>query len=160
MTGAAARQEDRGDFSALLEVHRALDALFAEHQEALLDRDIIIAARKLAAFDAGIREHIALEEDRLFPIYRRAGHIPGGAVELYRAEHRKILEYLDRIRSMVEALKPGTPEKQALIRLLDEETSFKRLMEHHDLREQNILYPALNRVATPGEKLAVLSRLS
>jgi hypothetical protein len=144
-------------FGSLLEVHRALDALFAEHQEALLDRDTTTATQKLAAFDAGIREHIALE-DRLFPIYRRAGRIPGGAVELYQAEHRKILDYVVRFRAAIEEMAGCIPDSQAIIRLMDEEARFKSLMEHHDLRGRNILYAVLDRVATPGEKLALLSR--
>lgn len=158
MIGAPSEQEHTVGFGALLQVHRALDALFAVHQEALLDRDITTAAKKLAAFDARIREHIALEEDRLLPIYRRAGCIPGGAVELYQAEHRKILEYLSRFRAALDEMTGGAPDAQTVIRLLDEEARFKHLMEHHDLREQNILYAALDRVATPAEKLAILSR--
>jgi hemerythrin-like domain-containing protein len=145
-------------FGSLLEVHRALDALFAVHQEALLDRDIMAASEKLDAFDAGIREHIALEEDRLLPIYRRAGPLPGGAIEIYQAEHRKILEYLSRFRAVLGEIAGSAPDAQTVIRLLDEEARFKHLMEHHDLREQNILYAVLDRIATPAEKLAILSR--
>ncbi|MCC6730260.1 MAG: hemerythrin domain-containing protein [Chthonomonadales bacterium] len=158
MERGASELEVVASFDSLLAAHRAFDELFAEHQEALLDRDIAVASRKLAAVDADIREHIALEEDTLFPIYRRAGDILGGDVTFYQAEHRKMEQYLDRFRDMVAALRCGDADAQAILRLLDEETRFKHLMEHHDLRERNILYPVLDRVASAEERRAILSR--
>jgi hypothetical protein len=38
------------------------------------------------------------------------------------------------------------------------ESMFKHLVEHHDLREQNIQYPALDRVTTIAERQDLLAR--
>jgi hemerythrin superfamily protein len=35
---------------------------------------------------------------------------------------------------------------------------FKHLVEHHDLREQNILYPTLDRLTTEAERRDLLGR--
>lgn len=142
-------------FLRLLEVHEALDGLFAAHQEALLDRDLARAARLLREFTAAIREHIVLEEDVLLPIYARAERMAGGDPQLYLAEHRKILQYLNRFQSLVDEMTQVTPEAHAIIEVLDEEVRFKDLMEHHDLRERNILYPVLDKIATDAERMVL-----
>jgi hypothetical protein len=46
-----------------------------------------------------------------------------------------------------------------VIKLFDEEATFKHVVEHHDLREQNILYPTLDRVTTEVERQELLNSL-
>jgi hemerythrin-like domain-containing protein len=48
--------------------------------------------------------------------------------------------------------------KREIIELFDDEATFKNLMEHHDSREENILYPTLDRVTTAAEREQLLSR--
>jgi hypothetical protein len=48
--------------------------------------------------------------------------------------------------------------KRGILWLLDRQATFKNLMEHHDLRETNILYPALDRVTSEAERREVLAR--
>jgi len=47
---------------------------------------------------------------------------------------------------------------EGILRLLDRQATFKNLMEHHDQRETNILYPALDRVTPETERREILSR--
>jgi hypothetical protein len=48
--------------------------------------------------------------------------------------------------------------KRGILWLLDRQATFKNLMEHHDLREANILYPALDRVTSEAERREILAR--
>lgn len=148
---------DQSSFGEILAVHRRLDDLFASHQEALLLREIERAGELLDAFERALVSHMRFEEEALFPVYERAGPIPGGGVGLYLAEHAKLLRFLGRIEEGLRTLAPGEPgAPRRIVAVLDYEARFKNLMAHHDLRERNILYPTLDRVATDRERHELL----
>ena len=44
--------------------------------------------------------------------------------------------------------------------MFDEQALFKHLMQHHDRREENILYPTLDKVTSEEERLELLSKCS
>ncbi|MEW6128559.1 MAG: hemerythrin domain-containing protein [Acidobacteriota bacterium] len=145
-------------FLTLITFHQNLNELFIRHQEALLDGDIEAATDRLDEFIKQLREHMDYEEKHLLPVYQRAGEIRGGAVEFFTGEHRKMLELLARIQDSLN-LFATNPEnlKRRIIKLFDEEAAFKSLVEHHDMREENILYPTLDRITTPEEKKYLLN---
>ena len=146
-------------FLALLEVHERLDETFLAHQEALLERDIVLAAEHLHGFGQALRSHIRVEEQILLPVYRRAEPVRGGAAELFLAEHKKLCAFLDRFEQIMRQMEDRPPDlKRRILHLLDLETSFKNLMEHHDLRERNILYPTLDRIIEGEERAMLLLR--
>ena len=144
-------------FTNLKTLHEELNELFTRHQEALRAADLTLAAARLSAFEESLREHIALEEERLLPIYRRAGRIPGGPEEFFTGEHAKLLAMLTQYRAVLEQLRrEGGSPGRGIIRLFDLGAAFKNLTEHHHQREEIIFFPALDRVATDEEKQAIL----
>lgn len=144
-------------FLSLLTVHDRLNELFHRHQEAVLLFDVELSSETLDAYERELVEHMRFEEDALFPIYERAMPIAGGGIDLFRKEHQKLLRYVNGIRKSFETLRPRDSGGSArIIDLLDFEARFKSLLTHHDLRERNILYPVLDRVATEEEKEVLL----
>jgi hemerythrin-like domain-containing protein len=145
-------------FLELLDVHAWLDEEMFAHQSALLARDARRAAEHLEAFAGGLARHIEDEERLLLPLYERAGRIEGGAPTLYLAEHRKLLAMVDDMRGRLAALDLADPSSdRRIIGLLDRECRLKNLLLHHDERERNLLYPALDRVATGAERRDALA---
>lgn len=147
-------------FLSLLETHEWLDEHFLLHQEALLAQDLPLALELLEKVDEGQREHIRVEEEILLPIYERAGHIPGGNPEFYINEHRKMTSILDGFKETLPRLirrRPGERRRE-LIGLFDQGYWFKRLHEHHDQRERNILYPVLDGVTSEEERKEILKK--
>ena len=146
-------------FLSLLSLHEHLNELFLAHQEALLKLDVDLALSRLQQFEQELRAHMQVEEGLLLPVYSRAGQIPGGPIEFFTGEHRKMLEFLARFTEMLQQLKtkPANLPRE-IIKLFDTEATFKHLMEHHDLREQNILYPTLDKVTSEEEREELLSQ--
>ena len=146
-------------FSSLLEIHKDLKELFLEHQEALLDGDLIQAGHRLEEFERTLLDHMRKEEDLLLPVYERAGAIPGGPPVLFTGEHKRMRELLAGFKQALSSLEqnPGG-RKRGILALLDRQATFKNLMEHHDLREANILFPALDRVTSAAERREILAR--
>lgn len=136
----------------LLEQHLAFGDLFARHQEALLDRRLEEAARLLDEYGDRLRAHIALEEQSLLP--KCSGN--GGwrwPPEVYRAEHRRIEQLLEKARERLQREARQGVTAAALIALLDEERTLKRLVEHHHEREETALFTEVfeaNAVRSPA----------
>jgi hemerythrin-like domain-containing protein len=150
---------DQMSFVSLLDIHKTLKEVFLQHQEALLDGDLGRAMERLSEFERRLLPHIRDEEDLLLPVYERAGGIPGGQPILFTGEHKRMRELLAGFQGALSALEQN-PEgrKRGVLRLLDRQATFKSLMEHHDLREANILYPALDRVTSDAERREILAR--
>lgn len=144
-------------FLSLLEVHDHLTELFLLHQEALLVRELDLAAARLSQFEHELRRHMQIEEELLLPVYARAGRIPGGPIEFYTGEHKKMLGFLTRFAEKLNVLNPEDPKlDREIIELFDDQATFKNLMEHHDSRERTILYPTLDEVTDDRERAELL----
>jgi hemerythrin-like domain-containing protein len=151
--------EETQSFLSLLDVHRRLDELFYLHQEALLALDVALAIERLEEFERELRPHMLYEEEVLLPVYARAGRIEGGPEVFFTGEHKRMLEFLARFREKLEGLRSDPRDlKREIIALFDHQAMFKHLVEHHDLREQNILYPTLDKLTDEGERRRLLDR--
>jgi hemerythrin-like domain-containing protein len=144
---------------SLLRVHDQLKELFLSHQMALLALDLELAHERLLLFRREIEKHMHVEEELLLPVYNRAGRIPGGPVEFFTGEHRRLLEFLSRFDEKLTEMKSSTENPaREIIELFDAEAVFKSLLEHHDLREQNIFYPVLDEITTEQERQQLLNK--
>ncbi len=154
---------DAESFIQLTKVHEWLDELFLAHQTALLSLDLTEAERWLNDYDANLRLHIKDEEDLLIPIYgARASDIPGGAVEFFTGEHKKILAFVAEFHLMLKGLRnqKKLQLKHAIIQLLDREGMYKGLLQHHHAREHNVLYPWLDWLTSEAERKQLLEQCS
>ena len=146
-------------FAKLLKIHECLNELFLLHQESLLRLDLESAAERLRVYERELRAHMRVEEDLLMPVYERAGKIAGGPPEFFIGEHRRMLEFLARFAATLDELKGESGDlARRVIRLFDEEATFKSLCEHHDMRERNIFFPALDRVTDEAERRELIGR--
>jgi hemerythrin-like domain-containing protein len=154
---------DEESFILLTKVHEWLDGLFLAHQTALLSLELKEAKRCLDVYYANLRLHIKDEEDLLIPTYgARASDIPGGAVEFFTGEHKKILGFLGEFHEMLNRLRDQKKSelKHAVIQLLDREGMYKGLLQHHHAREHNVLYPWLDWLTSEAERKTLLEQCS
>ncbi|MCC6443208.1 MAG: hypothetical protein IT210_07100 [Armatimonadetes bacterium] len=153
-------------FMRLLDIHRDMTRAYRQHLAALIALNWEGSLSLLDDFGERLSCHAFLEETYILPVYaERAGSIPGGAPELFEAEHRRMNDFViwlrDDIRAALEAVpQPGSARESALDRaidILEREFRFKHLLEHHDMRERNVLYPTMDTVTTDAEKASLLS---
>jgi hemerythrin-like domain-containing protein len=151
----------QNSFLTLLELHHDLDRLLATHQASFIKGNPTDAVARWHSFAAMLTEHAQDEEDHLLPVYAARVSIPaGGTVELFLAEHTKIRAFLKEIGERIDALPDsGRPEASEVIAIIEREYELKRLLEHHDMREKNFLYPLLDGCTTPEERHELLSQV-
>ncbi|MBZ5551871.1 MAG: hemerythrin domain-containing protein [Acidobacteriia bacterium] len=157
------RERDAGQaasFLDLLNTHHDIFEVFLEHQEALLRQDFPLALRRLKSYERKIKRHIREEEGLLMPVYSRAGKVPGGDPQLFLGEHQRIVEFIDRLKKLLPRGKiQGKKATRQAIEILYQEAMFRWLIEHHDEREKQILYPTLDRVTTAAEREEILKKV-
>lgn len=142
-----------------MDVHQELERLLAVHQQALAGLDLEEAAAGLASYDRALREHIGLEETYVLPSYEKL--IPDAVdAVLYHGEHRRLRLLLDEFRQRMQRLSQSATVRADVVDLFDREAMLKQILEHHDAREGNVLYPALDRLVDDEQRAAILGALS
>jgi hemerythrin-like domain-containing protein len=146
-------------FLTLMELHEKLAEGFLRHQEALICLEFDRALELLTDYETGLLAHMRYEEARLIPVYQaRAGRILGGLPEMFLGEHRKMREFLADFRRELGRIRheDAAQARRSVIALMDRQAMYKHLVEHHDRREQNVLYPQLDRITSAEERAVLL----
>ena len=123
--------------------HDRLDGLFAQFQQ--LKRTNFAKAKEFfKEFKFGLQRHIVWEEEILFPLFEhKTGISEGGPTHVMRMEHRLIAKYLEEIHEKVKA---GSPDSD------DEEQMLLNTLFAHNQKEEQILYPAIDRSLSDNER--------
>jgi uncharacterized protein (DUF2249 family) len=114
--------------------HDRLDALEAAAFRMRAEGDFQSARDNYGAFAAGLRRHIAFEEQLLFPVFEgKTGMSPTvGPTAVMRDEHREIEGLLAEIEAKIE-------DTMAPVESL--RRRFHAVLGDHNLKEEQILYP-------------------
>ncbi|MDX1593970.1 MAG: hemerythrin domain-containing protein [Gammaproteobacteria bacterium] len=113
--------------------HRRCDTLFADLEAAVNDGDWDAASAGLEQFLDGMNHHFSIEEEQLFPEFERLTGMAMGPTRIMRSEH-------EQMRALFEELRIGLAEQDEETVLGTAET-LNVLMQQHNLKEEEILYP-------------------
>ena len=130
--------------------HRDCDARWADVEELLDTQDVDAANPAWEKFEKGMRRHLAMEEEVLFPAFESAARMGGGGpTAVMRMEHKQMLGLLEQIGAAMES---GNTELA-----MDTGDTLLMLIQQHNIKEEGMLYPmAENVLAGHWPKLAEL----
>jgi iron-sulfur cluster repair protein YtfE (RIC family) len=130
--------------------HDRLDELFKTFQQFKWS-DFSKAKEAFREFKFGLQRHIVWEEDLLFPLWEeKTGMSDGGPTFVMRNEHRQIGRLLEAIHDKVADQNPDCDqEEQALLNLLGS----------HNMKEERVLYPAIDQVTNEEERETVFRNM-
>ncbi len=175
MTPALAVEELRKDHEILRKDTAAFEATvrgLARSPEATGEALSGSLRARLAYFQAGMRLHFRREEEGLFPDVRRM--VSEGArradviAQFFREEaeddlsaHTVLVARMDEmIGALAEAEAAGRLGEQEGHQLRVQFGLFKSLLERHAAKEDNLIFPMVERALTPAQLDAVLDRLA
>ncbi len=128
---------DDGALPFLTAAHRACDDLWAELEGALDDEDEDRIRALWPRFDAAMRDHLAMEEEVLFPALEAAMNMRGfGPVQVMKMEHGHMRALLDRMAQAALGSEWGA--------MRDEGDTLLMLIGQHNAKEEGVLYPLLH----------------
>ena len=90
--------------------------------------------------------HEKLEEDHLFPRFRKAGRLTDLVDTLY-AQHQAGRRVTDRVLATAKSLKTADDRN----RLADDLAAFNRMYAPHEAREDTVLFPELHKIVSKHE---------
>ncbi|MBW2274177.1 MAG: hemerythrin domain-containing protein [Deltaproteobacteria bacterium] len=122
--------------------HRSCDGRWTDVEaavEAGMAEDIVAAWQR---FDGFLRRHLQMEEEVLFPAFEEAtGMSGGGPTFVMRSEHEQMRGLLDQMGASAAA---GAFEE-----LVDLGDTLLMLIQQHNAKEEQMLYPMAERALTP-----------
>ncbi|WP_162256955.1 hemerythrin domain-containing protein [Noviherbaspirillum sp. Root189] len=121
----------------LIEDHKHWDQLFLEVEKHVLQCRWKEAVDNIAEFKTVFERHIATEEAMFFPLIKLAGGEDAWPLMDLRSEHAKLEMILARIAEAI--------QKQSKADFYLHAESFFILMHTHSIKEDQILYPKLER---------------
>lgn len=102
-------------------------------------------------FKTRLERHIGWEEDILFPLFEQlTGMAENGPTVVMRAEHRQIRSFLDSI---------GATLQQGDASIDADESALLEVLAAHNFKEENILYPMIDRQVSAADREAVFARM-
>ncbi len=123
--------------------HRACDDLFASAEAAAAQQNWDSARSLFGQFNAAMARHLAMEEEVLFPAFEARTGMRSGPTEVMRMEHAQMRALLQGMADAVAAGDQG--------RFLGLSETLNMLMQQHNLKEENMLYPMSDQVLA-GER--------
>ena len=104
-------------------------------------------------FKSELEQHIIWEEDILFPIFeKKTGIKNAGPTSVMRMEHIQIKNHTQEIKRKLHAKK--------IQDLCKEEVALFKMLESHNQKEENILYPEIDNLTSEQEKEQMIKQMS
>lgn len=118
--------------------HHRCDELFANAEAAVESSEWDHATEAHQRFLEGMRHHFSMEEEVLFPAFETATGSEMGPTSMMRHEHGQMRQLFEQ---MDEALKA-----QSVDDYLGASETLLILMQQHNVKEEQILYPMSDRM--------------
>ena len=118
--------------------HHACDDLFASAEAAVAQKNWGSARTLFERFRAAMAHHLAMEEDVLFPAFEARTGMRAGPTQVMRMEHTQMRDLLQGMQNAVAAANQNG--------FLGLSETLNMLMQQHNLKEENMLYPMSDQV--------------
>ncbi len=135
----------------LTEEHRRCDEVYAQAEQAVLDEDWDRANRLFKEFKEKTLLHFRKEEDILFPEFEEKTGIVMGPTQVMRHEHAQAKDLLEKLEKALE-----TKNKEEF---LSAGESLMILIQQHNMKEEQILYPMSDQHLSSEEMVEKMSAL-
>ena len=126
--------------------HKHCDELFADAEAAALKGDWAAGAAAFAGFRHELLAHFSTEEEVLFPAFETVTGMTGGPTQMMRFEHAQMRDLLEQMQAAL--------DQQGRDAFAGAAETLLMLMQQHNMKEENILYPMCDRTLADGVDVA------
>jgi hemerythrin-like domain-containing protein len=118
--------------------HHRCDDAWGAIEQAIDRRDPAALTALWETFEQTLRQHLAMEEEVLFPAFEEATGMTGGPTYVMRLEHTQMRAVLAQMASA--AVRGDSQE------VLDQGDTLLMLIQQHNAKEEAMLYPMSEQV--------------
>ncbi|HBG45745.1 MAG TPA: hemerythrin [Deltaproteobacteria bacterium] len=131
--------------------HRRLDEIFERFHSAVREGRWDDASTDFREFSLGLKRHIRIEEDILFPVFEeKTGMRDAGPTFVMRMEHKDIQALLDSILSSTDGHDAAGVKNGS--------SSLTGVLLDHNMKEEHILYPESDSFLSDAERAMVIKK--
>lgn len=130
--------------------HKHCDDLYAEAEEAAHKKRWPQCLASFRRFRGELEAHFATEEQVLFPAFENASGMVAGPSQVMRFEHAQMRDLLGQME--------GAATQENLDQFSGSAETLLVLMQQHNMKEENILYPMCEQ-ALAGQDLSLVAPL-
>lgn len=134
--------------------HTMLDLSYQTFLESLTALDLNLARTQWLGFETGLKAHIEFEQANIEPLTK---DWEGNTLKLIQSDHLILNRLIPRLGTALNQIEHADAARTELVRQLDGFIKMRNVLEHHDLREMEALYPLLDEQLDDGH-LQALSR--
>ncbi|OGT89141.1 MAG: hypothetical protein A2286_02585 [Gammaproteobacteria bacterium RIFOXYA12_FULL_61_12] len=116
--------------------HRECDEFFFRLESLALKNNWPQCSEEAHRFVGAMQKHFSIEEGKLFPAFETITGMTGGPTSIMRQEHIQMRGLLDELLESV-----GDKDARAVRGVCE---TILIMMQQHNLKEENILYPMLD----------------
>ncbi len=127
--------------------HRVCDELFVAAENALTDKKTEEAKKLYEEFYVLTNHHFDMEEQQLFITFEKRTGMMGGPTQMMRYEHQQLRSQME---SMLHAIREGRNDDFFGIG-----ESFMIMLQQHNMKEEQMLYPMIDRALEGDGELMV-----
>lgn len=118
--------------------HKQCDDLFAAAESAVSNCDWNVATPEFSRFRNAMLHHFAMEEEVLFPAFETRTGMRQGPTSVMRSEHFQMKDLFDRMSDAI--------TNKNINAYLGDADTLLIIMQQHNLKEEQMLYPMADRV--------------
>lgn len=131
--------------------HERLDVIYADFILAHEEFRTVAAKQYFHQFSEGLRQHIRWEENQLFPLFEQhTGMVDTGPTAVMRREHKDIEALLLTVAEKLEQDSGGITQVCKTL---------SQLLKQHNMKEEKMLYPAIDDLCSDLEIKRMLAEL-
>lgn len=127
--------------------HRVCDELFVAAENALSDKKSDEAKKLYEEFYVRTNHHFDMEEQQLFITFEKRTGMMGGPTQMMRYEHQQLRAQME---AMLRALREDNYDDFFGIG-----ESFMIMLQQHNMKEEQMLYPMIDRTLAGDSELMV-----
>jgi len=124
--------------------HRHCDGLFIAAEESVQSGDWAAASSAFEHFNGQMQAHFEAEESVLFPAFEAATGMTQGPTQMMRMEHQQMRTLLAQLEFACAEQDEDSYSGAAETLLM--------LMQQHNMKEENILYPMCDQALAAGHE--------
>ncbi len=122
--------------------HRRCDLIFAEAEASVSDSNWDVGTAQFNEFHTAMEHHFSMEEGVLFPAFEEASGMTMGPTQMMRMEHTQMRQLFSDMAQAV--------EKQDKDDYLGLSETLMMIMQQHNMKEEQMLYPMTDRTFGGG----------
>lgn len=130
----------------MTQIHRACDDRFAQAEEAISSADWSTAGSGWDSFTADLEHHLRQEEELLFPAFEARTGNTSGPTAVMKVEHQQMRDLLQQVGQAISDQDSDTA--------LDLTETLMVLMQQHNMKEEQILYPMSDQVLEDADQMS------